>query len=296
MASYGTFAGQQGLRRVRLDPRALEAGTGQANALSSMAFERMYNAANQGWTGLNTAASVAAAGWKTSRAAYENFWKARAEEEVKRARSGATAKPGSFRYPVGQLKNHEHYVDSSFTTAGVTGTSLVLIGTGCGPTTRTGRKITIREIHYRITITQNGQTDHSDADNLYRVMLIQDKQANGAQVSNTVGILDDPVPDSFLNLSNRNRYVVLYNQMGTIHSAAGGGGWNGSSVALQGMDASKFSKKSLKVEIPILYSEEDSPGTTLITNVLGTNLFWVCLAKHQSARYRIRTRLRFTDA
>ena len=98
---------------------------------------------------------------------------------------------------------------------------------GDGPTQRNGRQLTIKSIQMRLTIKQDGDSDHHNS--AIRVILIQDKQANGASPALS-DIVNGANTTVLTNLDNRQRFQILYDETyliggtldGTLTGAAGG--------------------------------------------------------------------------
>jgi len=91
-------------------------------------------------------------------------------------------------------------------------TPLNLANEGSGVSQRIGRKITIKSVQVR------GYISHESTTNgvvLTRVMLVWDKQVNG--VAATISeILSASTSESFMNLDNRERFVVLKDKHVTL--------------------------------------------------------------------------------
>jgi len=89
---------------------------------------------------------------------------------------------------------------------------------------RNGRKVNIRKIFARLVVRLPETTVAADTFDVYRVMLILDKQANGAvtTVADVLGFTGQTVSaSSFMNLENSHRYRVLADVFRTINMNAG---------------------------------------------------------------------------
>ena len=125
-------------------------------------------------------------------------------------------------------------------TAGVVNPNLVIIPQGDGESERIGRKIVVTNVLVHGSIN----TDTTDEGQQVRIMLVQDKQANGA-VFNTGQVLAQLSYQAFREMENIERFVVLYDK--TITMTAGN---------FDGTDQKRQSKRFVinkKVNIPILY-------------------------------------------
>ncbi len=103
--------------------------------------------------------------------------------------------------------------DAAVTMTGQVSNSFNLIVRGDGDSERIGRKVWIKSIHVRFEYFLPQQTNQADigvGDQL-RIMMIQDKQANGAP-STVLNILETAVKESYRNLANSSRYRVFYDR------------------------------------------------------------------------------------
>lgn len=142
----------------------------------------------------------------------------------RRGPSAATVRAGGFgpRFP-GELKAIDVVPSSStcvLTTAGIT--LLNGVATGTDFTNRIGRKITMKSLFIRGWLQGQDIQNGSPLGNLCRIMVVYDKQPNGAaltglQVLKTIDAADQ------LNLDNRDRFSVLVDKtvaLGTITNVA----------------------------------------------------------------------------
>ncbi len=169
----------------------------------------------------------------------------------------------------GELKFHDIDVDHTAAniSAGVilNSGSINLIVQGISESQRIGRKCTIKKIGWRGLITRI-----ADASSVLpvpmttRIMLVLDKQANGATAAVT-DVLETANYQSFNNLSNKGRFVVYSDQTHVMNSVNGAG--NGTAN-----DASAVQKEFTffkKVDIPL----EFSAAAGAITELRSNNLF-----------------------
>ncbi len=120
-----------------------------------------------------------------------------------------------------------------------------------------------------------------------RVILYWDKQANGATATVT-GILESDDFQSFNNLANKNRFVILMDRMHAITASVGAG--NGTANDAGGNQENYSFYKSC--EIPIEYDA----GTGAITEQRSNNIGVLLVGKQGFAGFFSKMRLRFTDA
>ncbi len=103
--------------------------------------------------------------------------------------------------------------DAIVTNTGQVSVSLNLVPVGDTESTRIGRKIWVTSIWVRLEIflpQQQNQADIGVGDQL-RIILIQDKQTNGAAAT-VLNILETQVKESYRNLSNTERFRFIYDK------------------------------------------------------------------------------------
>lgn len=114
-----------------------------------------------------------------------------------------------FRGTYSRSQVEKKYIDtavadySCYTTAIVT--PLNLCNEGTGVSQRVGRKICVKSVQVRGIVKP---FDGATQDSFSRVMLIWDKQVNGVLATPTE-ILSAATSESFMNLDNRERFVVI---------------------------------------------------------------------------------------
>ncbi len=102
--------------------------------------------------------------------------------------------------------------DTALTVAGVIfDDSLNHIAQGVTESERLGRKVVIHSLHLKGKVSSVAVTTIGDTGNRYRILIYQDKQANGATAAVT-DVLETATIDSFRNLSNIGRFRVLYDK------------------------------------------------------------------------------------
>lgn len=102
-------------------------------------------------------------------------------------------------------------------TGGIT-TSPNLIMQGIAENNRIGRKVTIKSIACRWELSLPAVSDGADitSGDICRIIIFHDKQANGANAA-VLDILELAEWDSFLNLANKNRFVILMDRFTVIN-------------------------------------------------------------------------------
>lgn len=181
-------------------------------------------------------------------------------------------------------------------------TNIAIIPQGISQSSRIGRKVTVTAFHARLNFEflDHFRTDlitARDINELVRIVLYQDKQANGqaATFENiTTGTLSTDILN-YRDLSNSSRFNIFYDKIftwNTTVTSAGGG-------SLVATKTSERLKKEFTVEIneelsiPMSYSGTLGSISELESSSLG--LFIGC--KHQRMRLNTisRWRLRYLD-
>ncbi len=128
---------------------------------------------------------------------------------------------GRYNTPggAGELKFFETAIDDAVVVgAGAVSPSVNLIPQGVTESTRVGRKCTLKALMWRGNVTlpeQDAQTTPQSGD-VVRLMVILDKQANGA-VFTVTDILETADWQSFNNLANSSRFRVLMDRLITLN-------------------------------------------------------------------------------
>ncbi len=125
---------------------------------------------------------------------------------------------------------------------------LCRIGTGTGEQNRIGRKIIIKSIQLRLHLMINDPT--APVHDIVRVILLVDKQANGAIPTETNILATAGNVGSFYQLENSGRFIILMDE--TFTMTTGGGAGNGTTNVFA--DVNIYIKRYFKLHIPIEYS------------------------------------------
>jgi len=193
------------------------------------------------------------------------------------------------------------------TTAGKTAGELVSNGTsnnfllipeGNGPSSRNGRKITVRSIHSRWNISRNNATTPVPSD-FFRILFVVDTQCNGADASpnaSNTGVLSNMAAattdaQAFFNLLNGKRFKILYDKFySTGHTGAG-------AAASDTFAGKGFRGKFNKTWKRGLEIEYDSSVTTGATGSIRTNNIFAMFFSGTDDLHTISivTRVRYTD-
>ena len=189
----------------------------------------------------------------------------------------------------GELKFHDvDTVDAVVATAGFINAALCTIAEGTTESTRIGRKITIKSINWRfnLELPSAAGAGGSAAGDTIRVMMVLDKQANGATV-NVGDILETANFQSFNQLVNKDRFRTLMDRTYDIgaNGFAGDGGTN--DTGLSTMSDTFFKKCNINIQY--------NGNTGAITEVKSNNLHVLLISSNGLVGFDGKMRLRYTD-
>ncbi len=220
----------------------------------------------------------------------------RAGKRLARVRARPIRRTTARSFPNQELKFHDVALDDAVIAAAGTITDTInIIPQDNTAITRNGRKVVVKNINwrYRISLPEVDAVATPGPGEDVRVMLYLDKQCNGAGalVSTNAGILATVDYQSFNNLSNKNRFKILYDKVHTLvyRSLASG-------------DASQFSSAGnrlnravyLKCNIPLEF--DSSAATGAIATIRSNNLGVLLISSSGVAGFQSNFRLRYTDA
>lgn len=177
-----------------------------------------------------------------------------------------------FQQVSAELKviENTNYSISNVICAAASPTLLNGVDQGTDYNQRLGRKIVIQSIYLRMGITPavaasyvTGNVAHTGQK--VRVMLVVDKQTNGAAFSATDLLGGGATTESMNNLSNRERFVVLYDKVMNF-----GPGYYSAGVwqPLGGYTGIPFFKIYKKIKIPTVYMGTGATVGSIATNGL----------------------------
>ncbi len=133
---------------------------------------------------------------------------------------------------------------------------------------RIGRKIVIKSIQLRIHLLLNNPT--TPVHDIVRIVLLIDKQANGAIPTETNIMATLGNIGSFHQLENQGRFIFLMDEYFTM--TTGGGAGNGTTNVFA--DVSLYIKRYFKLHLPIEYS-----GTVgAITEIQSNNIMLMAIS------------------
>ncbi len=201
-------------------------------------------------------------------------------------RPGFDRTGGKFRF-AGSRELKFHDVDSSDAIVAATGAiqpALLTIAQGTNAGNRIGRQITLKSIMVKWSMKLPSTASMTQTVDHCRVMIIQDKQCNGALP--TVGnVLLQTDFLSFNNLDNKRRFRTLMDRQYDFQSAAGIAG----PVTGEDMISDTFYKK---VSMPIEYSSTSG----VIAEVRSNNIFILLISTDGLISFDAKVRFRFSDS
>jgi len=188
---------------------------------------------------------------------------------VFRPRAVSSYYPGSAMERAVEVKFHDVDVDdASVAQAGtILIDSLVKIAQGTGESQRDGRKILVTAIGWKFNLSmQFSENTGQPADDVVRIMLYLDKQANGATAAVT-DLLETDNYQSFNNLANRGRFKTLMDRTYTLNRTAGGGDVGAANTNWAGFEIDDSFYK--KCAIPVEFSAAAGAITEIRSNNIG---------------------------
>lgn len=188
----------------------------------------------------------------------------------------------------GELK----YFDTSLAATnvpqvGVVNPNLVIVPQGDAENNRIGRKINIRSIWLKGTIFLNVSATAAAATDTVRMILVQDKQANGA-VFTVADVLQNTDYIGFRNLANTSRFNILWDKT-----------YNMSAMAVftatpAGLPTEKALNMYVKCNIPIEYDAALTTG--VITTQRSNSLAVLMISENNNvSQVEYRCRIRYSD-
>ncbi len=207
------------------------------------------------------AGKVAGSAWKRY-----NPWRKGGRWGPKRFKGKARL---TYRKPSREIKFHDLTITDAIVvnTGAIASVSCNLIQQGTGEDERIGRKCTIKSIEWRFTLSLPEQTNLALANDSLRIILYQDKQANGATAAVT-DILEVASFLSFYNPVNQGRFRIFYDRTITLNATSGGGNGTALDVFAKAYQGT-FSKRC---HIPLEFSTTGGVITALRSNNVGVLL------------------------
>ncbi len=195
---------------------------------------------------------------------------------------------GRFAGPDAELKFHDVSVTDATIASVMTINNLTIIPQDTTESTRIGRKIVIRKIHWKYSMTLPVAVGAGSTSDIVKVMLVLDQQTNGAAFAAT-DLIETDIWSAFRNLSNSKRFRVLYSK--NIQFKAGGATPSGAAHVFS--EDMKYVVGNKTCNIPIEY--DNTAQTGAIGTVRSNNLYWVTQSISGIIGGVGTVRLRFSD-
>ncbi len=210
-------------------------------------------------------------------------------------RTRSTGFFGRFAAPGGELKFLDTAIgDTSLTTSGVilNSGSINVIPQDVTESSRVGRKCLVKGIYIKAKLRCSVTATSSEATNLYRIVVYQDKQCNGAtatvaQLLQTADIL------SFRNLENTNRFKFWYDKTRSWAAQAGAGNGTTNTFA----ESMKYISINLPMPegVPLEYDNTASTGAIATIRSNNFGIMVICQDSDIAGVIQLQVRVRFSD-
>lgn len=162
------------------------------------------------------------------------------------------------------------------------------VAQGVAQNQRIGRKIAISSFFIRWRLNLPDTTDATALTDSVRLMVVMDRQANGAAFAGT-DILTTDNYISFNNLFNQHRFKMLMDKRIDLNYSAGGYDGTQEVLANSGWTEERY----IKFPIPVVITYDDINGTQDERTI--NNISVVCVSANGLATAKAYTRIRYTD-
>ncbi len=191
----------------------------------------------------------------------------------------------------GEMKFHDIDIDDGGVAATWTvQAELLEIPEGVGEEQRVGRNITIKKIGWRWTCTKASGATAAATSDVFRLMVIQDKQANRALPAATLVVQSDNY-QSFNKLANSKRFRILYDRTFDLWSPSGSGRGVTDTLSFgeQTISGTWFKDCNIQIEY------DNSAATGDITTIRSNNIFCMMISQGGGLSFDSKFRFRYTD-
>ncbi len=193
----------------------------------------------------------------------------------------------------GETKFLDTDLDAVFGTIATTmeSANLNIIAQGSTESQRIGRKVVLTRVDCKGIMTLPAATADTNTSEIVRLLLVCDKQTNGAAFIGT-DIWETDNYRSFNNLANSKRFRVLQSKTFVMNATAGSG--RGSTDTLSFAESVYEWKMGVNLNLPIEY--DNSATTGAVTTQRSTSLWLVSQATTGLAIMSVsNARVRFAD-
>ncbi len=196
-------------------------------------------------------------------------------------------------YARGETKFFDTDLDAVFGTIGIAmeSANLNIIAQGNTESNRIGRKVVLTRVDCKGILTLPASAVDTATSEVVRLLLVCDKQTNGAVFAGT-DIWETDNWRSFNNLANSKRFRVLQSKIFTLNSTAGSG--RGSTDTLSFGEHVVAWKMGVNLNLPIEF--DNSAATGAVTTQRSSSLWLVSQATTGMAIMSVsNARVRFSD-
>lgn len=190
----------------------------------------------------------------------------------------------------GERKFKDVTLDDAVVSSGGTVTdSINKIGQGVTEITRIGRKCTLKEIHWKYTVSLPEVDAVADpaAVGTVRTIMYLDKQCNGATAAVT-DILETDDYQSFYNLANQGRFSIIMDKLHTLNYMTMAS--DGAALVSMGKVTRNYSFDK-RCNIPLEFDNT----TGAITEIRSNNVGVLILSDTGTMGFTSNIRIRFSD-
>ncbi len=202
----------------------------------------------------------------------------------KRGKSASRRKTGYYGYGTKESKFFDTTLVGAAVATGGTFHPLALVPQSLTESGRVGRMITVTQVMIKGVIEIPPSSFANLTSDLIRIVLIQDKQANGA-IPAVGDYLELNEFIGFNNLTNKNRFRTLASTIVRINAGISGNG-----TTEQTGEALEYFSLFKKVKIPIEYDST----TGAITEISSNNIIVLIIGEEGATLLRFEARIRYT--
>ncbi len=159
---------------------------------------------------------------------------------------------------------------------------------GDAQSTKSGLKVTIKSIRIRYQLLLPSTVTVADATDVFRVLLVKDKQCNGALPA-VNAVLSGTDIQNQKNIENSGRFTILNDRTVSINSMGGFGG----DTTVACLPARKSWQYFKKMNLPIIYNNTATTGA--VGTINSNNLYLLFISESGKVDIRTNVRVRYVD-
>ncbi len=223
----------------------------------------------------------------------KQYTRYRRKRMASKYRSSALAKKNQSEIRMMKINQDLKFKDVIVDDAVVASTGLVLpqiftIGNGDTANQKDGLKVIIKSISIRFQLRLPSSADKDNASDICRVLLLKDRQANGALPA-VADIITATDIISFRTPANSRRFTTLFDKTVTINALGGAGNGTVNTTLVRNISW-QYHKK---LNWPIYYN--DSITTGLIAQINSNNLVILVISESGLCGLKTHVRVRYLD-